>query len=55
MIFSGKAITVELLEGGIAELRFDLAGESVNQFNALTVEELKLVVSAWKSGRSNDR
>ncbi len=45
MLFSGKAISVKV-EDGIAELCFDLEGESVNKFNALTVEELKSATAA---------
>ena len=41
MIYEGKAITVKELEGGIAQLNFDLQGESVNKFNRLTLEELR--------------
>lgn len=41
MIYSGKAITVTLLDDGIAELCFDLQGESVNKLNRLTLNELK--------------
>ncbi len=40
MIYKGKAITVKDIGDGIAELNFDLQGESVNKFNALTLEEL---------------
>jgi 3-hydroxyacyl-CoA dehydrogenase/enoyl-CoA hydratase/3-hydroxybutyryl-CoA epimerase/enoyl-CoA isomerase len=32
MIYSGKAITVQARDGGIAELNFDLQDESVNKF-----------------------
>ena len=39
MIYSGSAIRVEALDNGLAELTFDLANESVNKFNALTVNE----------------
>lgn len=39
-MFKGKAISVSMHDAGIAELRFDLEGESVNKFNALTVQEL---------------
>lgn len=46
MIYSGKAISVHSLEGGIAELRFDLQGESINKFNELTTSELKLAGEA---------
>ncbi len=41
MIYSGKAITVRALDNGIAELNFDLQGESINKFNALTTDELR--------------
>ncbi len=40
MIYAGKAITVKEIEGGIAELTFDLQGESVNKFNRMTIQEL---------------
>jgi 3-hydroxyacyl-CoA dehydrogenase/enoyl-CoA hydratase/3-hydroxybutyryl-CoA epimerase/enoyl-CoA isomerase len=46
MIYQGKAITVKLLEDGIAELNFDLQGESVNKFNRLTLEDLNAAVQA---------
>ncbi len=46
MIYSGKAISVQLLDAGIAELRFDLQSESVNKFNALTRNELKEATAA---------
>lgn len=40
MIYEGKAITVKEIEGGYAQLDFDLKGESVNKFNQLTMGEL---------------
>jgi 3-hydroxyacyl-CoA dehydrogenase/enoyl-CoA hydratase/3-hydroxybutyryl-CoA epimerase/enoyl-CoA isomerase len=46
MIYSGKAISVEALDDGIAELCFDLRDESVNKFNALTLNELKDATAA---------
>lgn len=46
MIYEGKAITVQMLEDGIAELKFDLQGESVNKFNRETLEDLKASVEA---------
>lgn len=49
MIFSGKAITVTLLDGGIAELNFNLEGDSVNKFNALTTSELGQAAKALQS------
>jgi 3-hydroxyacyl-CoA dehydrogenase/enoyl-CoA hydratase/3-hydroxybutyryl-CoA epimerase/enoyl-CoA isomerase len=48
MIYSGKAVSVELLDDGIAELKFDLQGESVNKFNRETVEDLGAAVDAIK-------
>ncbi|TWI53386.1 3-hydroxyacyl-CoA dehydrogenase/enoyl-CoA hydratase/3-hydroxybutyryl-CoA epimerase/enoyl-CoA isomerase [Pseudomonas duriflava] len=52
MIYEGKAITVKALENGIAELKFDLAGESVNKFNRLTLNELRQAVDALKADSS---
>ena len=46
MIYSGKAITVQAIDDGIAELCFDLKDDSVNKFNALTVGELKEATAA---------
>ena len=46
MIYSGKAITVQASDDGIAELCFDLQDESVNKFNALTLNELKEATAA---------
>jgi len=40
MIYQGNAVSVQLLDDGIAELKFDLQGESVNKFNQETVEDL---------------
>ncbi|HCW90138.1 MAG TPA: hypothetical protein DHU56_08825, partial [Marinobacter sp.] len=42
----GKAITVKEIDGGIAQLDFDLQGESVNKFNRLTIEELGAAADA---------
>ncbi len=41
MKFQGQSLQVRMLEDGIAELVFDLQGESVNKFNRQTLEELK--------------
>ena len=49
MIYEGKAITVKEIEGGIAQLDFDLQGESVNKFNRLTIEELHAATDALKA------
>ncbi|MDK2779374.1 MAG: fatty acid oxidation complex subunit alpha FadB [Pseudomonadota bacterium] len=48
MIYEGKAITVNMIEDGIAELKFDLQGDSVNKFNRATLEDLKASVEAIK-------
>ena len=40
MIYQGKALSASFLEDGIAELCFDLQGDSVNKFNRITLEEL---------------
>ncbi len=48
MIYEGKAITVKEIEGGIAQLNFDLEGESVNKFNRLTIEELGAAAESLK-------
>lgn len=49
MIHNGNAITVQLLSDGIAELRFDLQGESVNKFNQVTLHDLKAAIEAIKA------
>ena len=46
MIYSGKAITVQAIGDGIAELCFDLKDESVNKFNALALGELQEATAA---------
>ena len=38
MIYQSDAIALERQDGDILEMRFDLAGESVNKFNRLTVQ-----------------
>ena len=40
MIYESDALTVKPLEGDIAELNFDLQGESVNKFDQATVTSL---------------
>ncbi len=52
MIYSGKAVSVAKLDDGIAELKFDLQGESVNKFNRETVEDLQAAVEAIKGDSS---
>jgi 3-hydroxyacyl-CoA dehydrogenase/enoyl-CoA hydratase/3-hydroxybutyryl-CoA epimerase/enoyl-CoA isomerase len=41
MIYQGNGVTVKARDGGLAELVFDLQGESVNKFNQETLAELK--------------
>ena len=48
MIYQGNAVSVELLDDGIAELKFDLQGESVNKFNRATLEDLSKATEALK-------
>jgi 3-hydroxyacyl-CoA dehydrogenase/enoyl-CoA hydratase/3-hydroxybutyryl-CoA epimerase/enoyl-CoA isomerase len=51
-MFNGSAITVKMLDNGIAEMNFDLQGESVNKFNSLTVLEFSQALKALSD--SND-
>jgi len=44
MRFEGQAIQCFLLDGGVAELRFDLKDDSVNKFNKATLGELAEVL-----------
>lgn len=54
MLFEGKAITLKLIEDGIAELVFDLQGESVNKFSVLTMDELdRALVELSKAANVN--
>lgn len=52
MIYAGKALSVKSLGDGIAELQFDLQGESVNKFNRATLEELAAAVEKMKADTS---
>ena len=45
MMYSGKALKVEMLPSGAANLVFDLEGSSVNKFNQATLRELREVVA----------
>jgi 3-hydroxyacyl-CoA dehydrogenase / enoyl-CoA hydratase / 3-hydroxybutyryl-CoA epimerase / enoyl-CoA isomerase len=49
MTFEGTSIQCSLLDGGIAELRFDLLGESVNKFNRATLHELGDALAAIRA------
>ena len=48
VLFEGDALKCLRIEGDIAEIIFDLKGESVNKFNALTVTELGQAVDSVK-------
>ena len=52
MIFQGKALSIRELEGGIAELNFDLEGEFVNKFDILTVGELGQAIDALEQSEN---
>ena len=49
MMYQGQAIQLSMLDGNIAELRFDLQGDSVNKFNKATLDELAEAVAAIKA------
>lgn len=51
MIYQSEAIALERRDGGIVEMRFDLAGESVNKFNRLTVQRLSEALDALDKER----
>lgn len=46
MIYQGNAIKVSQQADGLAELQFDLTGESINKFNVATLDELALALAA---------
>ncbi|MDH3637970.1 MAG: fatty acid oxidation complex subunit alpha FadB [Gammaproteobacteria bacterium] len=48
MIFEGNTLTVEVGEGQVAELNFDLKNASVNKFNAETLGELKQALESLR-------
>ena len=49
MIYTGKALSVDVLPSGTAHLVFDLAGSSVNKFNQQTLQELQEAVAKLQS------
>ena len=51
-MFQGKALTVSLSSDGIAELTFDLQGESVNKFSLLVVSELQQVLDVLEGAKN---
>ncbi|MGC2223200.1 MAG: enoyl-CoA hydratase-related protein, partial [Methylocella sp.] len=46
MLFEGQTIKADMLDGGLAELRFERGGEAVNKLDALTFGELRRSVDA---------
>ena len=48
-MYSGKALSVDVLPSGVAKLTFDLEGSSVNKFNQQTLRELQEAISALHS------
>src|SRR5690349_11670293 len=51
LMFQGKALSLTQHSDGIAELVFDLQGESVNKFNLLAVSELDRVLSLLEQSK----
>ena len=49
MIYQSDQLTVQRLEGDIAELNFDLQGESVNKFDNATVTSLTAAMDALEA------
>ncbi len=49
MIYQSDALTVKRLDGDVAELHFDLQGESVNKFNQATVADLGAALDALEA------
>ncbi len=49
MIYQSNSLKVDWLENGIAELVFDLQGESVNKFNQATVDDLAAALDALEA------
>ncbi len=52
MIYEGRAFKVLMLEGGIAEFRFDLDDESVNKFSQAAIADLAQAIEAVKADSS---
>ena len=52
MLFHGKSVTCRMKDEGIAEIRFDLQGESVNKLNRLTLTELDQALQALEQEKS---
>jgi len=52
MIFSGNAIQVDVLQDSIANLVFDLQGESINKLSQAVVQQLEEAVSAIEDNQN---
>lgn len=52
MLYQGKAVSLAIIEGGVAKLCFDLEGESVNKINQLMLAELKDVLAILQNNTS---
>ena len=50
-MFKGSALSVQMLDSGIAELNFDLQGESINKFNTVTVNELEEAIGLLEKSK----
>lgn len=50
-MFKGNAISVQMLDAGIAELNFDLKGESINKFDSATVLEFGEAITAIEKSK----
>lgn len=53
MIYSGKALRVDVLPSGIAQLVFDAQESSVNKFDRLTLHELREAVDKLQAADTN--
>jgi len=49
MIYQSDQLTIDRLEGGLAELKFDLQGESVNKFDSATVSSFTAGLDALEA------
>ncbi len=52
MIFQGDAFSVSMIDDEIAEMKFDLVGESVNKFTKNAILELKKACEAAKADKN---
>ena len=46
MAYSGPAFSTTMLEDGVVELRFDLAGDSVNKLNQVAIKDFDAATQA---------